>query len=310
MSDKSKIEWTEATWNPLVGCSKVSEGCRNCYAERTAARFAGSSFSKVISAGKWNGKTDIKEDRFDQPRRWARARRIFVCSVSDLFHDSVSTETISRVFNVMAAEKRHTFQILTKRPDRMREFIKLYTKMFLDGPLPNVWVGVTAENQKAADERIPILLETPAAVRWASIEPMIGAIDLEDLQPYMDDSGSVNALYGAVSCEGRNEPVEIPKLDWVVCGGESGPRARPLHPKWARYLRDQCSAASVPFLFKQWGEWHCVPTVEDSRRLKRLKYFPGLGATFAYIGKKAAGRELDGKIWDEYPKSTEEKNGN
>ena len=298
MTDKTKIEWTDATWNPVTGCTKVSEGCDHCYAETIAQRFAG---TKAYPAGfdvtLWPG-------RLDQPLRWTRPRRIFVNSMSDLFHDDVPDDFIARVFAVMALAPQHTFQVLTKRPGRMRSLLasEKFRGLVHDGmqgivaafrpkrawydswPLPNVWLGVSVESQKWADVRIPQLLGTPAAVRFLSCEPLLGPVDLRGALGWtMHDGGTGNS-------------VDIPPVDWVIVGGESGPHSRPMHPDWARSLRDQCVAVRVPFLFKQWGEWRNGFMTADRPTL-RLN-----GTHMVRVGKKAAGRELDGRTWDEYPK--------
>lgn len=261
MGDKSKIEWTDATWNPVAGCSIVSKGCTNCYAMKTAARLAKISASaekyaptvKTVNGNPvWTGKLTFDEKALVKPLSWKRPRMIFVNSMSDLFHENVPDEWIDRIFAVMALCPQHIFQVLTKRPQRMREYFSNYEQrnndigravMDIDDdhvlfrhalPLKNVWLGVSVEDQKTADERIPPLLETCAAIRFISAEPLLGAVDLELEKP---DNG---------------EPMG---LHWVICGGESGPDARPMHPDWARTLRDQCAAADVPFFFKQWGEY-------------------------------------------------------
>jgi protein gp37 len=310
MADKSRIEWTDATWNPVRGCSHVSEGCRNCYAERMAARFCGDGdpYKGTIEGGKWNGKLRFDEDALKAPLRWRRPRRIFVCSMSDLFHPEVPFEFIDNVFAVMAAASQHTFQVLTKRPGRMAAYFarsgvwgKVQDAMFeyCDPPREvdvwpprNVWLGVSVENQKAADERIPQLLETPAAARFVSCEPLLGPVDLLELPRPFEFHQSP---YGWKEWLPR-------KLHWVIVGGESGPSARPMHPDWARGLRDQCQAAGVPFFFKGWGEWSrdCMHDSKTCRFVKRPE--PGkLGCMFR-CGKKRAGRLLDGRTWDEFPK--------
>ena len=299
MGDKSKIEWTDATWNPIRGCSRVSEGCRNCYAERQAARFGGKgqpyegtiNYRSQVSGltytnrgaagsavGSWNGTIKVIEEHLTDPLRWKKPRRIFVNSMSDLFHENLADETIDRIFAVMALCPQHTFQVLTKRAERMVAwFARSTTHAEVSAfcltnfdrcmigtrwPLPNVWLGVSVENQAAADERIPHLLRTPAAVRWLSVEPMLGPVKFW--------------------C-----PYPGPVIDWVVCGGESGAGARPMHPDWARSLRDQCVAAGVPFFFKQWGEF--APS--DM----------AVGVPELRVGKKRAGRTLDDMEWSEYP---------
>ena len=273
MGTKSKIEWTDATWNPVTGCTKVSQGCKNCYAETWANRKMG-EFSK----DKNRGFTDIicHEDKLNIPLKWKKPKKIFVNSMSDLFHEKVPFEFVREVFTVMASCSWYTFQILTKRPERMKEFFKyinenseeLYVK-----PLPNVWLGVSVEDQKTADERIPILLKVPAAVRWISAEPLLGEIDLAHTETVTalakgflekhDIDIYHNALCGRTRYEKGSGKIavrktDIPgssKLDWVVVGGESGTKARPVNPDWVFKIRDDCKAAGVPFFFKQWGEY-------------------------------------------------------
>lgn len=244
MGDKSKIEWTNATWNPVTGCTKVSAGCRGCYAERHARRFWGDrKFTDV----------QTHNDRLDQPLRWKKPRMIFVNSMSDLFHESVPYEFINKVFQTMYDAKQHTFQILTKRPVRMFNFVSS-SAYLSNAPLENVWLGVSCENQETTDERIPVLLQTPAAVRFISAEPLIGKIDLKMPNGRHDFVGRLDRV-----CEICNFPDRHPfhkqVVDWVIAGGESGPHARPCHPHWIRSLRDQCKNSGVPFFFKQWGEW-------------------------------------------------------
>ena len=307
MSDGSKIEWTDATWNVVIGCKKVSPGCDHCYAIRTAHRFQEHPNPKVAAAyagteadGDWTGRVNMVEDRLSLPLQWKKPRRIFVNAQSDLFHADVTDEFIARVWAVMALAPQHTFQILTKRHGRMRSLLSSdrFEDLFAEalystehprgdepaepvgsapGPLPNVWIGVSVEDQARADLRIPALLDTPAAVRWLSCEPLLGPVDLG----MGSDMGAQDTL-----------------IDWVVVGGESGPGARPMHPDWARSLRDQCVAAGVPFLFKQWGE-HITP--DQAPESFDMDYFDSGGRGYFRVGKKAAGREIDGRTWDEYP---------
>ena len=312
MSDKTGIEWTDATWNPVTGCTEVSPGCDHCYAKTFAERFRGTEghyFERGFDV-------QLRPDKLDQPLRWRRPRRIFVNSMSDLFHDSVPDEYIARVFAVMALAPQHTFQVLTKRHARMRSLVSHGLLDMIDDPasdvrvkvpqwpLPNVWLGVSAENQQWSDIRIPALLDTPAAVRFVSAEPLLGPIDLTpwigcphdsmtgvDQTPVSSpkkrwrcDQCCASVLDGTVTNVG---------LHWVIAGGESGRGARPMHPDWARSLRDQCQAAGVAFLFKQWGE-HAPETVALP-----LSSEPTIG--MRRVGKKAAGRVLDGRTWDQYP---------
>lgn len=271
---KTKIEWATDVWNPVTGCTKVSEGCRHCYAETIAKRFWGErKFTDV----------QCHTDRLDAPRHWKKPRRVFVNSMSDLFHPDVPFEFIDRVFGAMTMACEHTFMILTKRPMRMLDWFN-WTTHNKTGlwPLPNVWLGVTVENQAVADDRIPLLLQTPAAVRFVSVEPMLAPVDIHDfLHPCK------------VHCSD-----DIPAIDWVICGGETGPGARPMHPDWARSLRDQCTAAGVPFFFKKWGEWISIgeQAVDDGNWIT-------IGQTMKRVGKKSAGRMLDGREWNEIPEA-------
>ncbi|UKD55108.1 phage Gp37/Gp68 family protein [Amycolatopsis sp. FU40] len=311
MSDASKIEWTDATWNPVTGCTKVSPGCDHCYAETLHERFHGKgSFATVT----------LHPDRLDVPLRWRKPRRVFVNSMSDLFHDDVPDSFIARIFGVMAAAQQHTFQVLTKRHGRMRALLndeRFREQVFLannmdqgdvlgDGwPLRNVWLGVSTEDQKWADIRIPALLETPAAVRWISAEPLLGPINLTRIAYTAGGGTHLDVVRGQ-----HGEPglwaTPAKRLDWVVVGGESGPGARPMDPEWARSLRDQCATVRVPFLFKQWGMW--APRGHGIGRFlppEQLIGAPlddmGHRQIMRRVGKARAGRELDGRTWDQYP---------
>lgn len=241
----SKIEWTDRTWNPVTGCTKVSDGCTNCYAEGIARRFAG---GKAFPNG---FDVTLHHDRLDAPLRWRKPSRVFVNSMSDLFHDQVPDEYIAQVFVTMAATPQHTYQVLTKRHGRMRALVSSpeFRASVEDGigarfevddryrwPLPNVWLGVSVEDQKRADLRIPALLDTPAAVRFLSCEPLLGPVDL---RPYLN-----------------HECDRHPRPDWVIVGGESEPGARPMHLDWARTLVQQCRDAGVPVFVKQLGSVH------------------------------------------------------
>lgn len=323
MSDGTKIEWTDSTWNVVNGCSVVSPGCANCYAMRLAGTRmrhhpSRAGLTTPSKAGPvWNGTVRFNDKALLDPLLWKRPRKIFVCAHGDLFHDSVPDEWIDRVFAVMALAPRHSFQLLTKRPERMRAYCtagvgrlaEVILRLRRDrgdlvvvGPLPhlrpgarwwplaNVWLGVSVEDQKRADERIPVLLDTPAAVRWLSCEPLLGPVDLEAWLPsdplVVDDTCDLCGERHHGRCDAAG-------IDWVVAGGESGPGARPMHPDWARSLRDQCAAAGVPFLFKQWGDW--VPA-ESQNGTALAGEFPAMR-----VGKKAAGRLLDGVRHDGYP---------
>jgi protein gp37 len=326
MGANSKIEWTDATWNPVVGCSLVSPGCTNCYAMQMAARIEAmnegahkvsmakdpewgaigkSHYAGLTEPAKtgpvWTGNVALAPDHIlTAPLRWRKPKRIFVNSMGDLFHESVPDEWIDRVFAVMALAPQHTFRVLTKRSKRMREsashadtprrLARALLDMLIAGqipdgertitnvtwpldddapdddptlrawPLPNVHVGVSCEDQPRADERIPDLLATPAAVRFVSCEPLLGEVDLTTLCPghYFIDALSGRKYHDAP--EGVNSATEVgARLDWVIVGGESGARARPMHPDWALSIRDQCAAAGVPFFFKQMTKKGMIP---------------------------------------------------
>lgn len=236
MSATTRIEWADATWNPMTGCTHVSEACDHCYAERIAGR------NLPVTASHGFTPT-FHPNRLDIPLQWRKPRRIFVCSMSDLFHPAFTDEQINLVINVMWLQApQHTYMVLTKRPERMRDIILEHwsPKRMVCGrmlqPLRNLWLGVTAENQQAVDERIPILLDTPAAVRFVSVEPMLGPI-----------SGWRSLV--APGLWSWND------LDWVILGGETGPGARPMQPEWATDVYQQCQSASVPFFFKQPGSY-------------------------------------------------------
>lgn len=348
MADKSKIEWTDATWNPVTGCSVVSPGCTNCYAMKLAGtRLRHHPSRKGLTAESkagpvWNGEVRFNRYWLEEPLRWQRPRRIFVCAHGDLFHEAVPADWIDRVFAVMALARQHTYQVLTKRPARMRAYLAdadaegriIDTALMMrelphqwEWPLPHVWLGVSAEDQARAEERIPELLATPAAVRFVSAEPLLGPVDLTGYlwgraEPCADCPRDADCDCGGLP---RHMLGSEPDLAWVIVGGESGRDARPMHPDWARSLRDQCQEAGVAFHFKQWGEWGpgaefeaqgsaravyrgeiqtlvglargeiklCIPTRDDDSL--------GPPLTLERYGKKIAGRTLDGRTWDEVP---------
>ncbi|MGK5558471.1 DUF5131 family protein [Actinomadura kijaniata] len=311
MSDHSRIEWTDATWNPVTGCTKVSPGCDHCYAATFAERWRG------VPGHHFTRGFDLtpRPERLTQPLRWRRPRRIFVNSMSDLFHADITDAYIARVFAVMALTERHTYQVLTKRPgraralltDRFASYVQHILAEFTGDPrslpawpLPNVWLGVSAETQKWADVRVPTLLATPAAVRFVSAEPLLGPIDLtpwltcdhdalsgaNDTDPDLWQCDHCTALLREVAdpggpitvspCDGATYQSRFDlvrpgrRIDWVITGGESGPGARPADPDWFRWLRDQCQAAGVAYFHKQ-------------------------------NGPKKTGRLLDGRTWDQLP---------
>ena len=277
MGDKTGIAWTDATWNPVVGCSRVSEGCRHCYAERQAFRhgqmMARSPYKglteKVGAEIRWTGEVRLVENALALPLRWRRPRRIFVNSMSDLFHESLSDECIGRVFEIMGSAQQHTYQILTKRPERMQRFISHHSAaggQLGPWPWPHVWLGVSVENQETADERIPLLLKAPAAVHWISAEPLLGPVDLRRWLEIDRLVGSPDYVRSGFR----------PELSWVVIGGESGPGARPFDLGWARQVIEQCRAAGASAFMKQVG---AHPHEERSGRVVcRASHLDGCGA--------------------------------
>lgn len=358
MGDHTKIEWADATWNVVTGCTKVSPGCDRCYIDRSAPfRVEGRTFLPIRADGesKVGQSTGVllHPDRLDQPLRWRRPRRVFVNSLADLFHDDVPADYIARVFAVMALAPDHIFQVLTKRHGRMKALLnsrdfrwRVWHAMLaitherslpmpeglthpgtddqLVWPLPNVWVGVSVEDQARADLRVPALIDTPAAVRFLSCEPLLGEVDLartfRACRPNDDHPWTGHQLAARQV------------LHWVIAGGESGPGARPMHPEWARSLRDQCAAAGITYFFKQWGEWaphridggahtnhqvtaHRSRHESDRFRPNGVRYQPDSAkmtdgvddysapgmVSMLRVGKRAAGRTLDGRTWDEQP---------
>lgn len=357
---RTNIDWATKRWDPVTGCSKVSAGCKNCYAEREWIRLT------AAPATRYTGRqfTDVQchPDLLPRPLHWKLPSRVFVCPRGDLFHEDVPDDFIDQVFAVMALAPQHTFIVLTKRPERMREYLSdditpygiQETKQFLEAgyrvacdddtarnaawhaetarleqgvdavnawqssctPLPNVHLGVSVEDQATADERIPLLLQTPAAVRWVSYEPALGPVDLYGGDPDPRLGGVVAgpgvSLEQYWKADGSGP---FPGVDWVVAGGESGPRARPMHPDWMRSVRDQCAAARVPFFFKQWGEWAQVSL--DNVDAAKAHHFLALDGTdetdrpineysdgvahMGLVSKREAGHLLDGVAHRDYP---------
>lgn len=383
MSVQSKIEWTHATWNPIRGCTRVSPGCGGpgdqggCYAERMAARFSkpsqwGHGYAEMRDGKpRWTGRVELIRDNLITPLRWGKPKKIFANSTSDLFHEALPDDEIACVYAYMCAAYWHTFQVLTKRPDRaqkllssdkFREMICSYLLMTVTDagelglydplarrtddwraqcpdptetwPLVNVWHGTSAERQPEADERIPRVLETPAAIRFVSAEPLLGAVDLKQ---YLFWIQCQDCFRGRTRVSGHFFDEKCPVcagtgtekrgLDWVIVGGESGPRARHCHPDWVRSIRDACQAAGVPFFFKQWGEWapgdafglisdgpihdrhgkvrdwmHRYVVCEDRADRLRGHSFTEHATDLIYrVGKSRAGRLLDGRVWNEFP---------
>lgn len=334
MADNTLIEWADATVNAVNGCSVVSPGCTNCYAMKLAGTRlrhhpSRAGLTDQTKAGPvWNGQVRLNEDQLLQPLRWKRPRRIFWNAHGDLFHDAVPDEWIDRVFAVCALTPHHQHLILTKRSERMREYVNNpppceypevriplaiakerlgYTGLegYTRWPLPNVWLGVSVEDQARADQRIPDLLATPAAVRFISAEPLLGEISLAHIAVDLSETRGIflDALDGYHWGVANTDqlPTKVPSLDWVIVGGESGPGARRMHPDWARSLRDQCEAAGVPFFFKQWGEYIAHPA-PGAKWKDGTPVPPELKpVTYERVGKAKAGRLLDGREWSEVP---------
>ena len=367
MAATSHIEWTDATWNPVTGCSVVSPGCSHCYAMKLAGTRlqhhpSRAGLTTPSKAGPvWNGHVRFNEAWLRQPLTWKAPKRIFVCAHGDLFHESVPDAWIDQVFAVMALAPQHTFQVLTKRAQRMRDYVgppsSRMVQRLSDGlgaavielgyrgplealawPLPNVWLGVSVEDQPRLQERVPHLLATPAAIRFVSAEPALATMDFTDAARWreLDTVYRRDALSGVLfekpaslgDFQKRKGTLSawtvadcgLPKLDLIILGGESGPGARPMHPDWVRQIRDACAAADVAFFFKQWGDWE--PREEWSGhqgggRFETMRAIMPCGREcpddvapqdvgaqrMALVGKKAAGRLLDGRSHDAMPEA-------
>lgn len=354
MGENSKIEWTDHTFNPWRGCTKVSPGCANCYAETLSKR-------NPWLLGEWgNGKRRVQasEAMWGEPLRWARAAReagdgrrpkVFCASLGDWLDEEVHLEWLARLLSTIHATPELDWLLLTKRPQNWGVRVLaacLHMAGYQDGqmdrtptapempggqmvwdwvkegrPPHNVWVGTSVEDQPRADERIPLLLKIPARVRFLSCEPLLGALDLEaflvrnaKLRRCPECLYFTNRLTEEVCPNDGRMLGEDLAIDWVICGGESGPGARPMHPDWARGLRDQCVEAKVPFFFKQWGEWAPCDLGNCEAKEHRFLGLDGVDQTawtidrhteatahLVKVGKKAAGRLLDGRTWDEVP---------
>jgi protein gp37 len=385
MSNQSKIEWTDATWNVTSGCTKCSPGCNNCYALRDSWRMANNpnpkiqtpflgTVEKVYGNGelRWTGKINLNYDKLKQPIMWVKSRNIFVNSLSDLFHPDVPFDYIDKVIGVMAVSQPHTFQVVTKRLDRALTYMNgvnaeriaeamrdvtpwgdpdkkyqwMVNRINTAWPLPNVWFLATCCNQEEAERNIGTLLQIPAAIRGVSIEPMLGSIDLVELNILKEDAPLLryNALKGEAhfsfgdggdavfdkNCD--DKPLARGKLDWVICGGETGKNARPMNPKWGRDLRDQCKGANIPFFFKSWGEFvpHTINQIAHKEHAGQMVPYTTVSSTdrkwlgktrywcipfdanddyrdidvMERVGKKAAGHLIDSEEWRQFPEAS------
>lgn len=323
----TKIEWTDEVFNPVTGCTKISQGCSGCYAERMSKRLAGRyGYPEAPD----NFKVTLHPDKLYKPSHWKKPRLIFVCSMGDLFHEDVPFEFIDKVLYTMGTTQRHTYQILTKRPERMyryfngivegeSESIQRILKLsgyqsihrhilnFRKGiPMANLWLGVSTEDQETANERIPWLLKTPAAVRFVSAEPLLSDINFHELIAcprcgYTQHDQSIHMDHHLCT-------MEIPNtISQIIVGGETGPKARPMNPTWARSIRDQCRATDTKFFYKGSGNWIVAPN-----RMK-LNFKPGDpnihefedGTVMIRTMKRDQERKLDGRRWEEMPERKE-----
>ena len=313
MAENSKIEWCDHTWNPWIGCTKVSDGCKNCYAERDMDIRRGRA-----KWGPGNPRSRTSEAYWRKPHTWnrkaeaaGRRDKVFCASLADVFDSEVPAEWRWDLYELIMATPYLDWLLLTKRPENAHEMISQVAGAYWKakgwgdieiGPWPdNVWLGVSVEDQKTADERIPIVQRIPAAVRFLSMEPLLGSTDLR-----------TGIYYDTTRKKWLGTALDL--IHWVIVGGESGPGARPMHPDWARSLRDQCQAASVPFFFKQWGEWAPESVATSVKAARNALYVDADGSTrpaatgarcgaitMQRTGKKSAGRMLDGREWNEFP---------
>jgi protein gp37 len=317
MAENSAIEWTDHTFNPWIGCTKVSPGCEHCYAERDMA-----GRLKVVQWGPHGARMRTKPGNWAKPMAWnrrhdeffaqhGRRQRVFCASLADVFDNAVDPQWRADLFALIAATPNLDWLLLTKRIGNVEHMLRDIRhgadeelSLFDLMPLPNVWLGASIVNQTEADRDIPKLLAVPARVHFLSMEPLLGPVDL-----LATPAGDI-----LCRCEGCMTMTSTTRVDWVIVGGESGPAARPMHPTWARALRDQCAAAGVPFLFKQWGEW--LPAIDGRSVTGKVLILEGAaplpdkpqwhgfdsGQQTARVGKKAAGRKLDGVQHDGYPR--------
>ena len=298
MGANSGIEWTDHTFNPWIGCTRVSPACDHCYAETWASRYG------TVEWGAGKPRKLTSESNWQQPIKWNREaektgerKRVFCASLADVFDNEVPEEWRVRLWKLIYDTPHLDWLLLTKRIGNARHMLPLGA--FRGGPLPNLWLGISVVNQEEADRDIPKLLSVPAKVRFLSMEPLLGPVVLAPKDKTVE---LLSQWYGPDGFDRTgSQPIKeratwlFPKIDWVIVGGESGKEARPMHPEWAISIRDQCSAARVPFFFKQWGEWGPILSAGPH---ESLPYRDGM----VRFGKKLAGRSLDGREWNEYPR--------
>lgn len=318
MTTNSKIEWTDHTFNPWEGCQKVGPGCDHCYAETRNARFGG---GVAVNWGPGAPRRRTSKANWTMPLHWnarheafyaqhGRRQRVFCASLADVFDNAVPPAWRSELFVLIQQTPNLDWLLLTKRIGNVPAMLEA-PGMQKEGLPANAWLGATIVNQEEADRDIPKLLALPAAYRFLSMEPLLGPVDLTRI-PMRDTCASeccrnwqLDVLNGASYCgdverDPRDDSDEAEgRINWVIVGGESGPRARPMHPDWARTLRDQCNAAGVPFFFKQWGEW--LPSMQDGDLFRSVNEINASDHPVR-VGKKAAGRVLDGRTWNEVPR--------
>lgn len=323
MGEQSKIEWTHHTFNPWWGCFKVSDGCKHCYADTLAKRYG----HNVWGPAKSTSRRMMSDKYWQQPLKWNASaakrgvrERVFCASMADVFEDHPDvTEARSRLFDLIEQTPNLIWLLLTKRPENIKPMLIEAGRGFQDLP-PWVWIGTSVENQEQADARIPHLLEVPAGVRFLSCEPLLGPIDLSEwIAPITACGNCGRFIEGDVDSCDCDDPIECLSLihgehqkyeardrynsdiHWIIAGGESGHGARPMHPDWARLLRDQCTTAGVAFFFKQWGEHLPLQLADEASWYRESQLVDGDGVTWARVGKGAAGRLLDGCEWSEFP---------
>ena len=290
----SRIEYVDESLNIVPGCKKVSAGCKNCFAERMAKRLSAmgqEAYIGLTDENGWTGKVRFLGERLNTPERWRKPRRIFLNTMGDTFHEGLDDTHIYMMLQMVVDNPAHTFIVVTKRAQRALQYINYFCySTRKDQAIPNLWLLVSIEDQKTADGRIPYLLGANVVVRGLSMEPLLGDVNL--------------GFAGIVSKDISPRYTSVGELiNWVIVGGESGPNARPMHPDWARSVRNQCVDAEIPFFFKQWGAWLHVHPKRKAYQYSEPAFRNQIigDVRFVRLGKKKAGRILDGRTWDEYP---------